>query len=31
MEALEESGVAISGKADSFLQVAHVKRSGYAH
>ena len=31
MEALEESGVATSGKADSFLRSAHVKRSRYAH
>ena len=27
VEALEESGVATSGKADSFLRGAHVKRS----
>ena len=31
VEALEESGVATSGKADSFLWGAHVKRSRYAH
>ena len=31
VEALEESGVATSGKADSFLQGAHVKRSRHAH
>ena len=31
VEALEESGVATSGKADSFLRGAHVKRSRYAH
>ena len=31
VEALEEAGVATSGKADSFLWAAHVKRSRYAH
>ena len=31
VEALEESGVATSGKADSFLRSAHAKRSRYAH
>ena len=31
VEALEGSGVATSGKADSFIRGAHVKRSRYAH
>ena len=31
VEALEESGVTTSGKADSFLRGAHVKRSRYVH